>query len=514
MAQTSLRIASVYLIPSLMLLISGCVSTPELPNPFANKPKAESSAASTPTLVTEKAEVKPTQPILPAEIQTLVDKANAGDSSSMNELGDIYREGRNIAKDDQKAFEWYKKSADANNPYGIVWTAYNLEKGIGVSKNLTESTKLYEKCATVESDNKLYCQENYGIALYEGNGTAQNIPLAINVLIAPAQAGKLRSQTNLAYAYVDIYDVTNATKWMLAAAEQGDLESQRLVGNRILFGTGTKKDVKTGLMWLTKAANGGLIDAQTNLASLYRNGEGKDIPKNSSLAFYWYMEAAKQGDKDSQSLTGIMLHNGEGVSRNDFEAVNWMRKAADQGYAEAQYNLGYMYASGQGVAQNYTEAIRWYQKAADQGYASALGNLGFMYDNGNGVTKDYKKAYDLYTKAAEKGNVTAMNNIGAMFGNGKYVQQNYTEAARWYLRAAEAGNGRSMRNIAAMFEEGNGVPFSPSQALEWYQKGANAGDELAMERLGKAYEFGQLGLKKDIKQSNAWYKKAEQERNH
>ena len=513
MAQKALRSVSLYLAPTLLTLLSGCVSAPELPNPFANKPKAESTAASTPNPVVEKAEIKQTQPILPAEIQALLDKANTGDASAMGELGDIYREGRNIAKDDKKAFEWYKKSADANNPYGIVWTAYNLEKGIGTTQNLSESTRLYEKCASIESENKLYCQENYGMALYEARGITQNIALAIDVLQAPAQSGKVRSQTTLANSYSSINDQANATKWFLAAAQQGDFESQRYVGNRIRSGMGIKKDVKLGLEWLTKSASSGLITAQTDLADLYRNGEGKDIPKNPSLALYWYMEAAKQGDKNAQFTVGYMYGTGEGAIRNYFEAVNWYRKAADQGDATAQYNLGYMYYSGQGVAQNYTEAMKWYQKAADQGDASALGNLGFMYNNGQGVTKDYKKAYDLYTKAAEKGNVTAMNNIGAMFDNGKYVQQNYTEAARWYLRAAEAGEGRSMRNIAAMFEEGNGVPFSPSQALEWYQKGANAGDVLAMERLGKAYEFGQLGLKKDIKQSNAWYKKAEQARN-
>jgi len=492
---------------AIAISLSGCVSVPELPNPFANKPKAESAVAPAP--IAEKAESKPT---LPAEIQALVDKANAGDAWSMGELGDVYREGRNIAKDEKLAFEWYKKAADANNTYAIAWTAYNLEKGIGTTKNLTESTKLYEECARLESDHKLYCQENYGIALYEGNGTAQNIRLAIDVLTPPAQAGKLRAQTNLANAFAAINDEANATKWMLVAAQQGDLESQRYVGNRIRLGTGTKKDVKTGLMWLTKAANGGLLDAQTNLAVLYRNGEGTDIPKNPSLGFYWYMEAAKQGDKNSQLNVGFMYEKGEGVTRNDFEAVNWYRKAAEQGDNAAQYNLANMYRKGLGVAQNYTEAMKWYQKSADQGDADAMVSLGFIYDLGNGVTKDYKKAYDLYTKAAEKGSVTAMNNIGAMFAGGNYVTQNYTEAARWYLRAAEAGNGRSMRNIAAMFEEGNGVPYSPSQALEWFQKGANAGDELAMERLGKAYEFGQLGLKKDAKQSNAWYKKAEQAR--
>lgn len=345
MAQTASRTASVYLIPSFILLLSGCVSAPELSNPFANKPKAESSAASTPNPVVEKAEVKPTQS-LPAIIQALVIKANAGDISSMNELGDIYREGRNIAKDNKKAFEWYKKSADVNNPYGIVWTAYNLEKGIGAPQNLSESTRLYEKCASIESENKLYCQENYGLALYEARGITQNIALAIDVLQAPAQSGKVRSQTTLANSYNSINDQTNATKWFLVAAQQGDLESQRYVGNRIRLGSGIKKDVKLGLEWITKAANSGLIEAQTNLGHLYRNGEGKDIPKNLALALYWYMEAAKQGDKNAQLTVGYMYGTGEGAIRNYFEAVNWYRKAADQGDATAQYNLGYYMTRG------------------------------------------------------------------------------------------------------------------------------------------------------------------------
>lgn len=508
MAQTSLRAAFVYIIPSLLIPLSGCVSVPELPNPFANKPKVESTVAP----AAEKADVKPAQSTLPADIQALVDKANAGDTGSMTELGDVYRFGRNIANDDKLAFEWYKKAAEAGSGYGMAKLGDYYFYGIGTTKNLVESTKWYLKGTEFEHNKRWYCQQEYGFALLNGYGVDKNESLAIGYLTPPAQAGELRAQKQLAEAYFNIGDQPNATKWFLTAAEQGDLESQRYVGNRIRLGMGIKKDVKTGLMWLTKAANAGLLDAQTNLGILYRNGEGSDIPKNPSLAFHWYMEAAKQGDKDSQSTVGIMLHNGEGTSRNYVEAVGWMRKAADQGHAEAQYNLGYAYNQGLGVAQNYTEAMKWYQKAADQGYASALGNLGFMYNHGMGVPKDYRKGYDFYTKAAEKGSTTAMNNIGSMFEDGQYVQQNYAEAARWYLRAAEAGEGRSMRNIANMFENGNGVPFSPSQALEWYQKGANAGDVLAMERLGKAYEFGQLGLKKDVKQSNAWYKKAEQAR--
>jgi len=455
------------------LSLSGCVSSPEKP-----APKKEVAVSQVENVVKA--------PILPTEIQSLVDKANSGDAWSMAELGDVYRDGRNITKNEKQAFEWYKKAAEAGSGYGMARLGDWYFDGKGTTKNLTESTKWYLKGTEFEHNNRLYCQQEYGIALLYGFGVEKNESLAIGYLTPPAQAGKLRAQKQLSEAYFNIGDKANSAKWMLAAAEQGDLASQRYVGNKIRLGSGVKKDVKTGLMWLTKAANAGLLDAQTNLGILYRNGEGSDIPKNPELGFYWYMEAAKQGDKDSQSTVGIMLYNGEGTSRNYFEAVNWMRKAADQGHAEAQYNLGYMYDSGRGVAQNYAEAMKWYQKSADQGYANAMLNLGLMYNNGNGTTKDYKKSYDLFTKAAEKGNITAMNNIGAMFEYGEYVQQNYAEAARWYLRAAEAGNGRSMRNIANMFENGNGVPFSPSQALEWYQKGANAGDVLAMERLGKA----------------------------
>ncbi|MFP6810966.1 MAG: tetratricopeptide repeat protein, partial [Pseudohongiellaceae bacterium] len=84
--------------------------------------------------------------------------------------------------------------------------------------------------------------------------------------------------------------------------------------------------------------------------------------------------AAGQGSASGQSNLGSMYANGEGVPENDAEAVKWYRLAAEQGYAHAQSNLGSMYDNGRGVPQNNVRAYIWYSVAAAQGHEIATTN--------------------------------------------------------------------------------------------------------------------------------------------
>ena len=120
---------------------------------------------------------------------------------------------------------------------------------------------------------------------------------------------------------------------------------------------------------------------------------------------------AEQGDVDAQYNLALMYRKGEGVPENDAEAVKWYRKAADQGYAKAQYNLGFMYANGDGVPENDAEAVKWYRKAAEQGHANAQSNLGFMYANGDGVPENFVHAYVWWSMAKTQGDEDAKGNL-------------------------------------------------------------------------------------------------------
>jgi uncharacterized protein len=97
---------------------------------------------------------------------------------------------------------------------------------------------------------------------------------------------------------------------------------------------------------------------------------------------------AEDGDAIAQTNLGSIYANGEGVARDDEAARKWYRLAAEQGDAIAQYNLGFIYRSGRNVPQDDGEAAKWYRLAAKQGHAVAQASLGTMYYRGQGVAKD------------------------------------------------------------------------------------------------------------------------------
>ena len=94
--------------------------------------------------------------------------------------------------------------------------------------------------------------------------------------------------------------------------------------------------------------------------------------------------------------------------RKDYSAAvaKW-RGVAESGNREAQSLLGIMYAFGQGVPQNYPQAIKWLRMAAAQGEPKAMFKLGSMYANGQGFVRDHQRAAMWFVMAAESGNPKA-----------------------------------------------------------------------------------------------------------
>jgi hypothetical protein len=94
--------------------------------------------------------------------------------------------------------------------------------------------------------------------------------------------------------------------------------------------------------------------------------------------------------------------------RKDYAAAvaKW-RGVAQSGNREAQSLLGIMYAFGQGVPQDYPQAIKWLRLAAAQGEPKAMFKLGTMYANGQGFARDHQRAAMWFVLAAEGGNEKA-----------------------------------------------------------------------------------------------------------
>ena len=85
-----------------------------------------------------------------------------------------------------------------------------------------------------------------------------------------------------------------------------------------------------------------------------------------------YRKAVAQDLADAQTNLGSMYENGQGgLVKNETMAVTLYRKAAEQGLARGQYRLGLMYENGRGVTKDTSEALKLYRKAAAQNYEHA-----------------------------------------------------------------------------------------------------------------------------------------------
>ncbi len=127
-----------------------------------------------------------------------------------------------------------------------------------------------------------------------------------------------------------------AHEWHIKAAEAGHSESLFILGKENLYGD--KKAI--GIEYLDRAATQGHIKAQNELGRIHLYDQ-LDLTK----ALFWYEQAAKQGDGDSQYKTGHIYycHGGElGIERKDEKAYFWCNKAVAQGHSEASRLLELM----------------------------------------------------------------------------------------------------------------------------------------------------------------------------
>ena len=451
--------------------------------------------------------------------------AEQGLAAAQNNLAWMYQNGKGIEKNRQEAFSrykteqkldlaqylaffWYHKAAEQGYTLAQYNLAWMYQNGEGIEKNPEKAIDWYRKAAEQREKGHAY-EQGYTLAQFQLAGIYKN----------------------LANMYKDMYK------------NEESLKEESLKKAKENFGEAIK--------WYRKAAEQGHVEAQFQLAGIYKNLANmyKDMYKNEESlkeeslkkakenfgeAIKWYRKAAEQGHVEAQFQLAWMYLHGEGVEKPDFKLVFfWYHKAAEQGYADAQYNLALMYVLGEGVEQNLQEAFSrykteqgidlaqhlvffWYHRAAEQGLVEAQYNLAGMYKNGQGVERNLQKAFDWYHKAAEQKHAKAQYqyNLALMYKNGEGVEPNSEEALKWYRRAAEKGHAEAQFQLANMLtdmyknrEGGEQSLESLKEAREWYHKAAEQRHAEAQFRLALMYEKGQGG-EKNLQKAFEWVQKA------
>lgn len=168
-------------------------------------------------------------------------------------------------------------------------------------------------------------------------------------------------------------------------------------------------DAEGAMTWLRRAAEGGILQAQTDLAGIYLSGsrDGKVKPDYAE-AFRWFSAAAAQGSKEAHLFLGMLCMDGNGTAKDEAAAVAHWRVAAEAGIAEAQFRLGRVLARRPDSSKEGIDLLRRAVREGQRGGVSqAATALGAIYMKGVNVPADPKEAAKWYERGAMGGDPLA-----------------------------------------------------------------------------------------------------------
>ena len=346
-----------------------------------------------------------------------------------NCLGKMYIEGKGVQRNDLKAYEHFKISANAGNQDGLYYMGYMIEndliKGFNSDNKLEEAIKYYKKAAAKNQTDALT-----DLAFIYENGIVgePNYNKALQLYKNAIELNNARAMNNLASMYL---------KGVVNIMSKSQLE-------------------KEAFELYEKSADLGYVKGLTNLGICYLKGIG--VPKDTVNAKKLFKEASLQKDPDAMFYIAYFKLKGASLNVNDeeyFEAADQLRYVigADNSNSDAYYYLGYLYENGFGVDQDYKTASFYYSKAVlvsnDKNAKAMYKFANMLYAGKTGYT-DTVRAYQLYTKAADLGDKDAIYVLGVLHDQGVSVEQNVEMAYKFFERGAKMGHADSKVQLAMM----------------------------------------------------------------
>ncbi|WP_426983613.1 SEL1-like repeat protein [Brevibacillus borstelensis] len=213
--------------------------------------------------------------------------AEKGYAPSMNNLAHMYYSVEGYL-DDDKAFFWYEKGAEAGNAYAMNGLGICYQNGVGTAPDMEKALYWLGKAA----DNGLaLAHTNMGSLYYEGHLVPQDIDKA---LWHYQQAEQLGSPQNGWLGY--LHDLKGEYEkafgyYQKDYAEGSDVGAYNL-GICFSQGLGTSKDVAAAITYFHAALDREYLHAHIELARIYRN---EDDFTDESLARHHIAEAEKAG---------------------------------------------------------------------------------------------------------------------------------------------------------------------------------------------------------------------------
>lgn len=431
-------------------------------------------------------------------------KTNDKEAINLYNQGVKYYTGKNgTDKNDVKAADFFKKSAELGYAQAQYWLGRCYYYGVGVTKNYQEAISWFSKAAEQNNNDAQY---QLAYMLYNGYGFEK--------------------------------DMKKSVEWFKKSAEHGNTKAQYLYGAYALSGYYTKKDTLEALFWLHEAA-------EENINLKHKGQGNKD-------ALALLTELAEQ--PSGHSYQALFYLGDIYFYKEDFiKAEDYYKKAIAKGSIEAEAGLGLLYYetdakyeeivfAGNDSAQMKIEyldkiaafkltskrnsndnAAYWLTKALEHGADDWIfgGNhmlywyLYATFYNGRGVDKNWYTAANYLRTFIEKGGMfdgEEIPRLADMLYFGRHcLKADYEKAFRLYNEYGDKyeHSSWSLTGIGRCHYFGKGTAQNYQKAYNAFMKAAtdNYPDAEAMRFLSKCYRFGR-GVKQDIKEADKWHKKA------
>lgn len=275
-------------------------------------------------------------------------------------------------------------------------------------------------------------------------------------------------------------------------------------------------------------------DPREDLIAAYSN---EDYSKAWTLA----KPLAQSGDEIAEYLTGKLLRDGKGTTKDNKEAIVWLRKAAEKGNSAAQEELGSVLTF---KLKQQDEGKLWLQKAVDAKYPPAFRDLGWLIENSGGATA-LAEAAELYRRGAELNDTGSQSLYAKALLNGRGIAKDAKAATQLYCQLksdefqkqcgllimaktlpdvdpveglkllttlADEGDDQAQINVSNVYLNGDIVPKDIPEGLRRLKLAVAKENAMAYFNMGWLSSQG-IGMPKDLQAALDWYKKSSDKKN-
>lgn len=227
-------------------------------------------------------------------------RAKDGDGAAQTLAAEIYSRGLGVPVNLAEAARWYGEAAKKGVPEAQFRYGVMLLEGKQVEKDLVRGEELMKGAA--EAGNPL-AQFNYAQLLVKARPGENGLQDAYPWFMKAADAGLPDAQ----YAVSQILatgtpavpkNEAKAREILEKAARRNYDTAQLDLATWLVEGRGGPRNYDEGFKWMLRAAQGGNVAAQARLAKLYYMGLG--VEGNSIEAAAWYIVAKRAGLQDEE----------------------------------------------------------------------------------------------------------------------------------------------------------------------------------------------------------------------